>query len=264
MIPNNLLKNIQPHVFPWTLACFMHTAVQIGDKLSMFCQVTGPWSHIFFYYHITSSSQPSIVPVSISNSVSFLFLVSWQLVWNRKKLHILKLQLWGTSRSINIVLCLDLKLIKYSHDGILERAQQKDEEQAWMRDYDNHADNKLGNNGIKNLSDYKMISHIDDIGSCNHDNKSYTIKGLQKYFSQLILGPFQNWANPNKVKLCLFKLTVKFWNTAIAFLVSNSSTCPSCHTRNNKVKISVRFWKMINFKSPQKILRRFYSIVYYS
>lgn len=53
--------------------------------------------------------------------------------------------------------------------------------------------------------------------------------------------------------------TVKFWNTAIAFLVSNSSTCPSCSKRNNrrlKFKLALKRWSTLNpcKKIPQEIL----------
>lgn len=95
--------------------CSMYAVIQNSVKTSLFGQVTGPRSHnSYCQYQVTSSSHPSIVPVNISNSVSFLFLVSWQLVWNRKKLHILRPQLWGTRRSINIALSFVLKLINCS------------------------------------------------------------------------------------------------------------------------------------------------------
>lgn len=137
--------------------CSMYTVIQNDVKTSLFGQVTGPRSHnSSCQYQVTSSSHPSIVPVNISNSVSFLFLVSWQLVWNRKKLHNLRPQLWGTRRSINIVLSSVLKLINCSQTGtfitktlvVNQSRCSRDQGTVGICDHDNYADNKQGNIGF--------------------------------------------------------------------------------------------------------------------
>lgn len=166
--------------------CSMYAVIQNDVKTSLFGQVTGPRSHnSSCQYQVTSSSHPSIVPVNISNSVSFLFLVSWQLVWNRKKLHNLRPQLWGTRRSINIVLSSALKLINCSQTGtfitklvVNQSRCCRDQEPVGICDHDNYADNKQGNIGFfsKKIfanSYYKIIAHEDNNQSCKQSSNSY-------------------------------------------------------------------------------------------
>lgn len=148
-----MYKNKQLHIVEALF--YVRAVIQNSVKTSLFGQVIWPRSHnSSCQYHVTSSSHPSIVPVNISNSVSFLFLVSWQLVWNRKKLHILRLQLWGTRRSSNIALSFVLNLINRSQRGTFIKTAVnqcrccRDHGIAGICDLDNYADNKQGNIGI--------------------------------------------------------------------------------------------------------------------
>ena len=111
-------------------------------------------------YHFTSSSHPSIVPVSISNSVSFRFLVSWQLVWNGRKLPVFTAQPRGKSRIINIINCgvsCDTRHFNPKQTLVLQIHKYSVSLQD-IKQY--HSDSHTGNDkyGIKNLSDYGLIS----------------------------------------------------------------------------------------------------------
>lgn len=94
-------------------------------KLSLSCRYVSyaPWYSL--QDHVTSSSHPSMVPVSISSSVSFLFLVSWQLVWNRKMLHILGTPstILSNTECISCGLAASWMLNSWSNSHVQERTK---------------------------------------------------------------------------------------------------------------------------------------------
>lgn len=156
-------------------------------------------------YHFTSSSHPSIVPVSISNSVSFRFLVSWQLVWNGRKLPVFTAQPRGKSRIINIINCgvsCDTRHFNPKQTLVLQIHKYSVSLQD-IKQY--HSDSHTGNDeyGIKNLSDYGLISQRGRV-TLWHEIRLPMQKQSWQLFTIMA-----NQPNPNVLKTCFIRVFIK-------------------------------------------------------